>query len=214
MNGQCDTNSQCPLGQHSTLIGCLCNGTNVPPVNNQCSDECPSGFNWVNGQCVIFECPTGYVLNSSGTACELVGGCNLPNACSSDRKRVVNGCNGGTVQACSAQQTCINAQCITVGAEIKAIPSLVRRGEFTNITWKGTNVTSCAVSEDNPTFVTPQNSLWSCSNAAACEAGQANVRTEGAMDQRTIYTILCIAQSGATASATATVQVIPIWDES
>ncbi|MBI5456763.1 hypothetical protein HY969_03390 [Candidatus Kaiserbacteria bacterium] len=134
--------------------------------------------------------------------------CTTQYQCSGDSKRVIDSCNpAGTILTCSSSQTCVNASCVSIDASLTVVPNLLRSGETTQVTWKGTNVSSCTVTEDNPGFT----DSWSCNSVASCTANHTN--TSSPIDAETKYTLTCTAPSGSTIIKTATVRIIPVWIE-
>lgn len=191
---------QCTYG--CSLGACLPNGDVCPNIAGVQS-SIPAGYELVNGQCLP-ECPAGHTRQ--GTQC-IPPQCSQPPICSSDFKRVLNACTGGTAQTCTSSQTCISGQCVNISATLTVNPNLVKSGKTTMVTWSGTNVSSCTVTEDNPNIT----DAWSCNSTASCAA--THTQTSGEIDQETIYTLVCSARSGATVTKTATVHVIFDWKE-
>ena len=117
-------------------------------------------------------------------------------------------CVNSFIQTCA--YGCSGSACLSAPAaqvSIIATPSLVRSGETTTITWSGTNVTSCTVTENSPAI----SDSWSCSGMVSCAPDHVNA-SSGIVEQTT-YTLSCIDLQGATIVDTATVSVIPVFQE-
>jgi hypothetical protein len=84
--------------------------------------------------------------------------------------------------------------------QLRAIPSLVRSGTATRVSWSATNVESCTVAGTN-------GDSWT--GAASPIGGQQSSPILG----ETVYTLTCLALDGATQNKQATVRVIPTWRE-
>jgi hypothetical protein len=83
---------------------------------------------------------------------------------------------------------------------IRAVPSIVKRGNTSQINWSATGVTSC-------TTAAPNGDAWT--GLLSPVLG----RTSRLIDARTIYTLRCIDSSGNTHTRTATVNILPVWRE-
>jgi len=83
---------------------------------------------------------------------------------------------------------------------ITAIPSLVRFGEITHVNWSAENVQSCTVLGDN-------GDSWS--GTISSVGGETSSPIEG----RVVYTLLCIDLNDVPKSETASVNIVPTWQE-
>jgi len=84
--------------------------------------------------------------------------------------------------------------------QLRAVPSLVRSGSTTRVTWSATGVESCAVTGTN-------GDEWVGTESPV--GGEAS----GSIRGQTVYTLACTDRSGAAHSRTATVNIVPTWQE-
>jgi hypothetical protein len=83
---------------------------------------------------------------------------------------------------------------------IRALPSLVRSGATTKVNWSASGVRSCTVSA-------PNGDAWTGPTSAV--GGETSKPITG----ETKYTLSCEDRTGATLTKTATVNIIPTWQE-
>lgn len=83
---------------------------------------------------------------------------------------------------------------------LRAVPSLLRKGQTTKVTWSATRVTSCTVSGSN-------GDSWT---GLTSPVGGA---LSSAISQQVIYTLSCTNAAGTAFSQRATVNVLPGWQE-
>lgn len=199
--------SQCPAGQHETYTchspataergrtqcvgeeyavfeGCVCDSTNQPPVNGQCTSQCPQGQYWNGSQCIAGCAPqyfcTGNDLYYRSAQCST----SLYQTCT-------YGCSNGACGSAPAGS-----------GTIRATPALIRSGETSTITWSATSVqaNSCSVTENNASI----NDAWT---------GVSGTRASSVIREQTTYTLRCTGLNGQQFSASATVNIIPIFEE-
>jgi hypothetical protein len=84
--------------------------------------------------------------------------------------------------------------------DLRVIPSLVRSGNTTKVNWSSTNVKSCTVSGQN-------GDTWS--GLLSALGGE----TSKAITGETTYTLSCLALDGATITKSATVRILPTFQE-
>jgi hypothetical protein len=84
--------------------------------------------------------------------------------------------------------------------DLRVIPSLVKSGNTTKVNWSATNVTSCTVSGEN-------GDAWS--GLLSALGGNISKPITG----ETTYTLSCLALDGATITKSATVRIIPTFQE-
>jgi hypothetical protein len=89
---------------------------------------------------------------------------------------------------------------LDVDLTLRAVPSLVRIGETSQIHWDSTNTESCTVTGDN-------GDSW---NGVLSDVGG---ETSSAINERTIYTLSCIDIDGFPATKNAYVNILPVWRE-
>ncbi len=113
-----------------------------------------------------------------------------------------NECRNEYVETCS--NACVDGFCVGVGwsdlesiAVLTANPALVKKGDTTNLTWEVNNAESCLVSGDN-------GDAWSTASG--------NV-TSGEINKETVYTLTCRGRNGDTLEQSATVRIVPNWQE-
>jgi hypothetical protein len=131
-------------------------------VNGKCTQQCPPGFTYRDGQCVFIGCPLGYVRQGDkcvfsacpagyvkdGDACVRANQCTTPPKCVGDD--LLNSCNGDTITTCD--WGCAGGMCNPVPAPsgvINATPKLLKFGKTTSISWSATNVRACTVTGTN-----------------------------------------------------------------
>ena len=105
------------------------------------------------------------------------------------------------VQSCS--YACSGGACLLppggIG-NITATPSLVRTGQTSTINWTTSGMTACSVAENNPTIA----DAWTETNGTE----QSSPITE-----QTIYTLSCSVEGGGTFTDTATINIVPVFQE-
>jgi hypothetical protein len=143
-------------------------------------DQCPVGYLLENGQCVFQSCPVGYM--QQGTQCVFSG-------CPSGYTKQGNFCVPVTIQA--------------PAADIVAVPSLVKQGQRSNISWSATGVSACAIAGTN-------GDSWSCVGAA-CNATTTE-RSE-AIQAQTIYSLSCTGLDSSSLNQSVTIGVVPNFCE-
>ncbi len=84
--------------------------------------------------------------------------------------------------------------------DIRVIPSLVRSGNTTKVNWSATNVKSCTVTGQNGDTWTGLQSILG-GNLSKPITGE------------TTYTLSCLALDGATLTKSATVHILPTFQE-
>ncbi|MBI4080090.1 hypothetical protein HY414_02610, partial [Candidatus Kaiserbacteria bacterium] len=89
----------------------------------------------------------------------------------------------------------------TPNLTIRAIPSLVRSGETTNLHWSASNVTSCSVQGENG------------DQFSGTISPEPEGQTSSPITEQTTYTLSCEDEDGNTLTQSATVNVNPIWSE-
>lgn len=85
----------------------------------------------------------------------------------------------------------------SIAAEIKANPKLVKPGDTSTITWNSAETTSCTVTA-------PNGDRWT---------GTSGTQTSSPINELTTYSLTCQAFNGRTVTATASVGIIPSWNE-
>ncbi len=83
---------------------------------------------------------------------------------------------------------------------IQVSPSVVRIGEPTTVSWTSSGMESCAVTEDSPQF----NDTWNTVTGT---------QQSSDITQRTIYTLTCSDVEGRVYTDTATVNILPVFEE-
>jgi len=76
---------------------------------------------------------------------------------------------------------------------------MIRKGEAAQVIWSTANTSSCTVSANNPT-----GDSWT---------GLADTKTSSPIVQRTTYTLSCIGLDGSTLTKSATVSILPVFQE-
>lgn len=120
---------------------------------------------------------------------------------------VHNSCTS-SVTPCPSGYTCSAGICIPAGspttsgspsATILVSPSLVSRGATSQVQWTSQNVSSCTVTENNPSI----DDAWT---------GLSGSRASSPITQQTTYTLRCTA-GATTLTRTATVNIAPVFRE-
>lgn len=138
--------------------------------------------------------------------------CVSQNICSGDN--VIDSCTNEVLQACTGGDICSAGACITPpppGAtafgsftgHLTAKPALVRLGLTTKVYWNISNVvdSSCSVTGTN-------GDSWT----GLAFSGTSG-KTTGAITSQTIYTLTCTGLDDSTFTETATVNIIPVFQE-
>jgi hypothetical protein len=86
------------------------------------------------------------------------------------------------------------------GLELRALPSLVAKRGTTKVNWSATNVASCTVTA-------PNGDLWNTINSIV------GGNTSKPITAATTYTLKCLDLTGATKTKTATVKILPTFQE-
>lgn len=114
----------------------------------------------------------------------------------------MNGCTGDLIQQC--QWGCSAGRCNGVPAPVatlKAVPSLVKQGKTTQVSWSTNNVTACSVTSTN-------DDSWNALSSTGT--------TSNPITSQTIFTLRCQGYAGATPGTitkSVTVSVSPSWVE-
>ncbi|MGO9400302.1 MAG: hypothetical protein ACLP19_21025 [Xanthobacteraceae bacterium] len=109
---------------------------------------------------------------------------------------------------CPDGYTLEGTQCLLIGptalaGEITAVPSIVRQGGQAAIQWSATGVSSCTVSARN-------GDRWSCAGNAC---NTPNTEVSSPIAAQTTYTLSCTGNDGSTLTHTATVNIVPSFQE-
>lgn len=231
------TSGECSTGGGGGGGGCPAGST--PLFGGGCSPACPQGQTWnsSSGKCVIncpsprtvlggvCQCPLGMFWD--GSAC--LDKCPLPREVKDNECRCPDGktwdgetcsasctsgfiCQGaalyfrGTNCSLTLQDTCspsCSGSCPgglgAPGITIKANPTLVRIDEKSTITWTVSKVKSC--------FVTGGDDSWTSSGDGTYSQLSSKIKT------RTEYVLSCAAKNGSNPTATAVVNIIPVFCE-
>jgi hypothetical protein len=209
-NFECDTTisvlppTHCPEGQVLGGDG-LCRNPQCPAGQTLGSDglcttvACPTGYTLgSNGQCQANNCPaTMYYCGTGETANSLYQrSYSAAPACAPTNSLYAvctYGCSGGACNPAPA----------AADATLTVRPMLVRRGGTVQVTWNSVDTISCTVTSTG-------GDAWT---------GRFGTLLSSPIMQQTTFTLTCIARSrsvgaaGATITRTATVNVIPIFDE-
>ncbi len=166
---------------------------------------CPVGYTLNNGWCVFYGCPAGYHIE--GGQCVLdqeSGQCTARYFCVGNNLYQRNAqCVETLNQECAFG--CAGGGCFTAppgGGNITVTPSLVRSGERTTVAWttNGMVEDSCVVVENNPE-ITDTGS------------GENNSFVSSVIRQQTSYVLTCETEEDGTFTDSATVNIIPIFEE-
>lgn len=171
--------------------------------NGQCTPQCPIGYVMQGGVCVQTKCPGGFQYDPGSAQCVRMNQCTLPPVCSSQTD-VLDQCTGATINCTTAYGEgwyCSNGSCQRPpppSASVSAIPSLVRPGLSTIVSWVSANTSSCHVSGNNG------DGPWT---------GRTGAQTSSAIHAQVIYTLTCNGFDGSAITKIATTNVIPTWIE-
>lgn len=200
IQGQCiSSTGPCPAGYERVGGSCVAAcPTGYVRTNGVCTrNSCPTGTFLFNGECII-NCPPG--MERSGTTC-IQQHCTEEYYCQNNSIYHRNtSCVSDLIQDCS--QSCRGAQCVpTPNASkgdiaIMAQPSVVRRGEKSQVSWNSTAASTCTVTGTN-------GDRWT---------GLYGSRTSSAIMSQTTYTLTCTTEQGSV-SASANVGILPTWGE-
>ncbi len=109
--------------------------------------------------------------------------------------------------AISKEDNAINAGAgAAASLSIRAIPSLVRPGETTHVFWSTTNMTTCAITSVADTAANGKG-IWVGAFSSPTGAQTSPIRMQ------TTYTLACQDANGATLTKSATVNLVPLFNE-
>lgn len=169
------------------------------------SGSCPLGFSNQGGECVFVGCPQGYILQNG--QCVPVGNngqCTPTYFCVGNSQYQRNAqCVETLVQNCAFG--CSGGGCLSAPpgeGNIIVSPSLVRSAERTTVSWTTSGMVedSCVVIENNPE-ITDTGS------------GESDSFLSSPIRQQTSYTLTCEREDESTFTDSATVNVIPLFEE-
>ncbi|HTR18622.1 MAG TPA: hypothetical protein VMH91_01415 [Candidatus Paceibacterota bacterium] len=172
---------QCPIGY---VQGADSNG------NTTCTfSSCPVGYTQQGQQCVFTSCPLGYTQGTDA---------NNNAIC--------------TYTGCPRYYTLQDGQCVLSTqssplGEIVAVPSVLKTGGTSKISWSAGGVSSCTVTGSNG----DGGSGWGCSSQIACAATTTHPTSQ--IQSQTIYTLNCTALDSSTFTRSATVNIVPVFQE-
>lgn len=141
------------------------------------------------------------VLDSLPTATQ----CTAQMFCvGADRYQQNANCSNTRIDTCP--YGCSNGVCLGAGAPtafIRVRPALIASGSTTNVEWSASlvNAASCSVTEDSADI----NNTWSGSASGS--------QTSAPIPSRVTYTLSCQALNGTSITRSATVNVVPTFDE-
>lgn len=187
-SGPCGSTNGCPSGA-------IC----VPPNSN---GGCLLGYSSQGGTCVFGGCPSGYTF--TGGQCVPNGPQCAPFYCVGNQLYENNAqCVGSFVQACAFG--CSGGGCLAAPpgtGNITVAPALVRSGETTRVEWTTSDMlaNSCFVTENNPD-ITDSGS------------GPSGSFVSSSIRQQTSFTLVCQKQDESTFMDSATVNIIPVFEE-
>ena len=157
--------------------------------NGQCVSACASGYIQQGNSCVFTSCPLGYTQGTDGNGNPICTFKSCPNGYSE---------NG-------------NGQCVLLipqapQGDIIAVPSIIKTGSTSQISWSAQSVSSCSVSGTNG-----DGSGWSCASQSSCAA--TSTAQSSAITAQTTYTLSCQGQNGSTFTRKAIVSIAPTFQE-
>lgn len=210
-----DNTAQCPAGQHLSGNACLCDGTDLIPVNGQCVvcaagetwngtqcvAACPVGYTLQGGVCTYIGCPAGYTLQ--GTVCVSGPQCPAFYCVGDDLYQNDAQCNSSFLQHCT--YGCLNGACLPPPrgtGDLRAVPTLVRSGETSRVSWTTTNMrsNSCTVTSS----LAPSTVLSRALTGSFVSAP---------ITQRTTYTLNCTDLAGDSFTDSAIINLLPFFQE-
>ncbi|MFZ2886935.1 MAG: hypothetical protein WA021_03895 [Minisyncoccia bacterium] len=175
---------------------------NIPPG----ADGCPTGYSLQITTCVYTGCPAGYTLQGTACVSDSVPQCSGYVCVGNDlyeRYEGNNQCLTRINQACA--WGCSAGGCLAAPAgqgNITVTPAIVRSAESATVSWTTTDMVpnSCTVVENNPD-ITESGSGANGSFVAE------NIR------QQTSFTLTCERLDGTTFTDSATVNILPVFEE-
>ena len=198
---QCSAGScSCPSGkllyQGQCLDACP---SGLIPFNGTCLASCPLGYEQQGNSCVFTACPAGYAQNQSG---QCVQACTPRYYCSqSSLYYTDSSCNSTLSQACT--YGCSGGACNATpapGVQWQVVPTLVKSGSTTNVSWSASDVQSCTVTGSN-------GDTWYGTNGS---------QISSPLTAQTTFTLTCQALAGAnpsTITRSTVVSLVPIFNE-
>jgi hypothetical protein len=118
-----------------------------------------------------------------------------------DRYRQETNCTNTFIETCT--YGCANGVCLgppSPSGFIRVRPSLLRSGETTIVEWSTSHTASCSVTENNPNI----SDSWTGTNGT---------QTSSPINGQTTYTLSCTGLDGSNLGRSATVNIVPVFDE-
>lgn len=200
-----------PAGYTLSSGQCVSTSGDVCPNLSGTQTSVPTGYQLISGQCI----PTGSDVcpNMNGIQVSLPSGYTLVNGqcvlLSTEDEDEDDVCPNISGVQTTLPAGCMlsSAQCVPISADdtcprigapglsITAIPMLIRSGDTTTITWEALNVSSCIVSGGGLSLT-----------------GKTGSRVVTNITESTTFTLSCETPIG-TLTDTATVSIVPLWQE-
>ena len=146
-------------------------------------------------------CASGQVC--SGTSCQDTYSCLNTHTIVNDHTGATTNCPAPLICS-SGSPSCVTAPAIQVIDPFEARPSLILEGDTTFLFWNlaNANASTCSVTDPGGAVV----------SQGAASSGADGVET-GYIESQTVFTLRCTGEDGQLFTATATVNVIPLWVE-
>jgi hypothetical protein len=170
-------------------------------------DQLRYGVDWdANGTIDQYVSVTGYVpsgTTQTASRTYSLAGAKTVNVLAQDTNGLISGwatLSFTCGMAANSQSTDTGIASVTPDLELRVIPSLVKSGDTTKVNWSSVNVSSCTVTGQN-------GDAWS--GLQSTIGGNISKPITG----ETTYTFSCIDAGGATLTKSATVKIIPTFQE-
>lgn len=196
--------ASCPSSPHDGSFGCsscvagyYCSGS----VRYYRSATCAQNF----VETCEYGCSNGMCLErancaSGDTSC--LGQCTPQYFCfGADQYYRSSQCDDSFIQKCFYGCTLGECNIAPAGTlNIQVSPALVRTGTPTTVSWTSSGMSSCTVTEDNPTI----SDTWGESTGS---------QQSSPITQRTTYTLTCFDEDNKVYTDTATVNILFVFEE-
>ncbi len=157
-----------------------------------------------------FSCSVQVSVNAPAGGGFTGGSCFTGYYCSGSDLYIKESCRaaGQLIQHCAFG--CSGAACLAPpppSGSIRAVPQLVRSGDMTDVSWSAANV--------NPGLchITGSNGDGTGTNATGVWVGASGSQVSSKITGQTIFTLVCTGLDSSTLTQSATVNIIPIFQE-
>jgi hypothetical protein len=175
--------------------------TDFPLVKESSNPTCPVGYVTQGESCIFSSCPADFTqeTDQSGNPKCILNSCSIGYTLENNQC-VYTGCPDG--------YSLEGSQCVLTGpaapaGDIAVVPSLVQPGNQTSVLWSATDVSSCTIDGSN-------GDSWSC-GGESCNATTSE--SSSPINSQVVYTLSCTGDDYLQLTRTATVNIVPSFEE-